>query len=171
MELLYRYEAKLAEPTPVGPVPGGIRIDIEFHGELTAGILAGGSGWGSEYLLQRSDGVGQIDARDTFEIPGGGVLHAKAKGFVLPPEGVAMPSIEAMLDPGFEPPDVRMLIHAYALCSTGSPEFEHLNRTLVKVDGWVNNGTGELVLEGHAAAVEGAAAVALGPGVERAATA
>lgn len=165
MELLYRYEGILDEPAPVGPVPGGIRIDIEFRGELTDGILAGGRGWGSEYLLQRSDGVGQIDARDTFELPGGGFLHAKAKGFVLPPEGVVPPPIEAMLDPAFEPADLRMLIHGYALCSTGAPEFEYLNRALIKVNGWVNNGTGELVFEGRSVPAADAAEVLAGPGV------
>jgi hypothetical protein len=164
MELLYRYEAELAEPVPVGPVPAGIRIDLEFRGALVGGTLAGGRGWGSEYLLQRSDGVGVIDARDTFEIPGG-FLHAQAKGFVLPPEGLALPSIEEMSAPDFEPADMRLLIHGFALCQTGVPEFEHLNRALVKIDGWVNNATRELVFEGRTVEPEMAVAVAGGPGV------
>lgn len=164
MELLYRYEATLEPPAPVGPVAGGIRIDIEFRGELVGGMLAGGRGWGSEYLLQRSDGVGVIDARDTFEIPGG-YLHAQAKGFVLPPEGVELPPIEGMLKPDFEPADLRLLIHGYALCQTGVPDYEYLNRELVKIDGWVNNATRELVFEGRAVPPETAATVAEGGGV------
>ena len=129
-------------------MPGGLRIDIPFEGRVAAGELAGGRAWGHEYLFQRADGVGVIDARDTLEIPGGH-LHAQARGFVVPPPGVALPSLEDMLAPDFEPPDVRLLINGYALCQTGVPEYEHLNRTLVKIDGWVNNATGELVFEGR----------------------
>jgi hypothetical protein len=40
----------------------------------------------------------------------------------------------------------------YALCQTGVPAYEHLNRTLVKIDGYVNNATGELMFEGRAVA-------------------
>lgn len=149
MELLYRYEATLQQPTPIGPVPGGFRIDIPFDGVLVAGTLAGGRGWGVEYLMQRPDGVGAIDARDTFEIPGGH-LHAQASGFVMPPPGVEPITPEALLRPGYEMPDANLTIHGFALCQTAVPEFEHLNRTLVRIDGWVNNATGELVLEGRA---------------------
>jgi len=148
MSLLYRFEGTLGDIAPIGPVPGGIRIDIPFTGSLTDGELAGGAGRGDEYLLQRADGVGVIDARDTFEIPGG-YLHAQARGFVTPPPGIAMAPVEAMLAPDFEPPDVRMRIDGFALCQTGVPAYERLNRTLVKIDGWVNNATGELVFEGR----------------------
>lgn len=149
MELIYRFEATLEESAIVGPVAAGIRFDIPFSGQLVAGEIAGGRGWGSDYLLQRNDGIAQVDAQDTFELPGGEHLHARAQGFVVPPEGVEMPSIEEMLSPDFAPADVRMLIDAFAICETGSQRFGHLNRTLVKVDGWVNNATGELVLEGR----------------------
>lgn len=151
MTLLYRFEGRLGEPAPIGPVPGGLRLDIPFEGRLVDGLLAGGRGWGYDYLLQRIDGTAVIDARDTFEIPGGH-LHAQARGFVVAAAGARMPSVDEMLSPGFSPADVRLLINGYALCQTGVPEYEHLNRTLVKVDGWVNNATGELVLEGRAVA-------------------
>lgn len=149
MDLLYRYEATLGDVTPIGPVAEGIRIDIPFDGRLVAGELAGGRGWGTEYLLQRRDGIGVIDARDTFEIPGG-FLHAQARGFVEPPPGVALPSIEEMLAPDYVPADVDLLINGFALCQTAVPAYEHLNRTLVKIDGHVNNATGVLVFEGRA---------------------
>ncbi len=164
MNMLYRFEAELLPPAPIGPISTGIRTDFEFRGELVAGELAGGRGWGSEYLLLRPDGVGMIDARDTFEIPGG-YLHAQAKGFVLLPDGVVPPTLEEMTAPDFEPADVRMLIHGYALCQTAVPEYEHLNRTLVKIDGWVNNATRELVFEGRAVGAERAIEIAAGPGL------
>ena len=149
MELLYRFEGTLGELAPIGPVPGGLRLDIPWEGRLVDGRLAGGRAWGMEYLYQRSDGVGVMDARDTFEVPGG-YVHAQARGFVLPPPGLETPPIEAMLAPGWEPPDVRLLIHGFALAHTGVPDLDELNRTLVKIDGWVNNATRELVFEGRA---------------------
>lgn len=84
---------------------------------------------------------------------------------MLPSEGVTIPSIEAMLAPDFEPADVRMLIHGYAICQTGAPGCEHLNRTLVKIDGWVNNAMRELVFEGRAVEPSAAASIASGEGV------
>ncbi len=149
MDLLYRYEGTLGTATPIGPVAEGIRIDVPFDGRIVAGELAGGRGWGTDYLLQRNDGIGVIDARDTFEIPGGH-LHARARGFVIPPPGVALPTAEEMLAPGFVPANVDLVIDGFALCQTAVPAYEHLNRVLVKVDGHVNNATGALVLEGRA---------------------
>ena len=149
MDLLYRFEGTLGDVAPVGLVPHGLRIDIPFAGRLTDGVLGDGPARGVEYLLQRRDGVGVIDARDTFAIPGG-FLHARAYGFVRPPAGVAPPPLEAMVDPGYEAPDLPLTIDGFALCETGVAAFAHLNRTLVKIDGWVNNGTGELVFEGRA---------------------
>ncbi|HWV87087.1 MAG TPA: hypothetical protein VNZ62_16680 [Capillimicrobium sp.] len=150
MDLLYRFEGTLGDVAPVGLAPHGLRIDIPFTGRLTEGVLGDGPAHGTEYLLQRRDGVGVIDARDTFAIPGG-FLHARAHGFVRPPADVAPPPLEAMLDPAYEAPDLPLAIDGFALCETGVPAFEHLNRVLVKIDGWVNNGTGELVFEGRAA--------------------
>ena len=146
--LLYRFEGRLADIAPIGPVPGGVRIDVPFTGSIVAGALAGGEAFGTDYLLQRDDGVGVIDARDTFAIPGG-FLHATATGFVVPPDGVEMPSGAELLAADFMPPDIRLRIDAVAVCQTGVPAYEQLNRVLVKVDGWVNNATRELVLEGR----------------------
>jgi hypothetical protein len=166
MDLLYRFEGSLDEPVVLGPVVAGLRIDWTFSGRVTAGALAGARAWGTDYQLLRRDGIAVFDARDTFEVPGGHV-QAAANGYVLAPDGVEMPAVEEMLDPAFQPADVRFLIHGYGTCETGVPDHEQLNRALVKVDGWVNMGTGELVFEGRAVAAD--AAVALGAGVAAAA--
>ncbi len=158
MRLLYRFEGALEQAAPIGLVSDGLRLDVPFAGRIVAGELAGGRGWGVDYLVQRRDGVGVIDARDTFEIPGGH-LHAQARGFVVTPDGVDAPSPTEMLDPGFSPADVRLAVNAYALCQTGVPAYEHLNRALVKVDGWVNMATGELFLEGREVGVTDTATV------------
>jgi hypothetical protein len=74
-----------------------------------------------------------------------------------------MPTVEEMLDPAFQPADVRYLIHGHGVCETGVPAYEHLNQVLVRVSGWVNMATGELVFEGRA--VHADAAAARGPGI------
>lgn len=151
MELLYRFEATLDQPAPIGPVTEGLRIDHPFRGRLTDGALAGGAGWGVDYLTLRPDGVGVVDARDTFEVPGG-LLHAHARGYVTAPEGRRAPAIEDMLSPDFVPEDVAFDIRGFALCQTGVPGLEVLNRTVVAITGSVNMSTGALIIEGHAEA-------------------
>jgi len=157
VELLYRFEGRLGEPTVVGPVSEGLRLDVPFEGAITDGLLAGGRGRGIDYIRLRPDGVWIIDARDVIEAPGGHV-HAHARGYVLPPAGAGAPDLQAILDPAFRPPDVRLAIRAAAICETGVPSLAYLNRTVVAVEGWVNNGTGELVFEGRAMPAVGAAA-------------
>jgi hypothetical protein len=149
MELLYRFEGTLDQPTVLGPVVPGLRLDWTFSGRSTAGRLAGGRAWGTDYQLLRRDGIALFDARDTIAVDGGHV-QAIARGYVMAPEGAAMPTVEAMLDPGFQPADIRYLIHGYGVLETGVPAYEDLNRALVKVDGWVNMATGELVFDGRA---------------------
>lgn len=150
MELVYRVEATLGEPTAVGAVADGVRLDVPFDGRITGGAIAGGRAWGLDYVVQRRNGIAVVEARDVFELPGGGVMYAHARGYAVPPAGTKMPSVEAMLAPDFEPPDLWLPIRAFSLCETVAPEFEELNHTLVKVDGRLNSGTAELVFEGWA---------------------
>lgn len=142
MDLIYRFEGELDEPSVIGPVTDGTRIDFSFSGDLVDGEIAGGKGRGLDYARQRDDGIVVFDARNIFEIPGGH-LHLKAQGYTSPPPGY-VPG-----DPQSGPPDVRMIICGYGFCETGVPEYAHLNRTLERVDGWVNMATRELVLEGR----------------------
>lgn len=150
MELIYRVEAALADPTSVGLVSGGARLDVPFEGRITGGLLAGGVVRGVDYVIQGPNGVAAVEARDAFELPGGGVLYAHARGYSVPPPGVEMPAVEKLLDPDHEPPDVWTSIRAFALCETVAPEFAWLNHTLVSVEGRLNGAAGELVFEGRA---------------------
>lgn len=149
MELIYRVEATLGEPTSVGAVDHGVRLDVPFEGNVTDGLLAGAKAGGLDYVIQRRDGVAAVEARDAFELPDGGVVYAHARGYSVPPEGTAMPPPEAALAPDFEPPDLWVAIRAFALCETRVPGFETLNHTVVQVRGRLNAGLGELVFEGY----------------------
>ena len=68
-ELLYRFEADL-EITPSGLTPEGIRMTVDYEGEITTGMLQGARVWGTDPLLLRTDGVGVIDTSETRSILG-----------------------------------------------------------------------------------------------------
>lgn len=160
MEPLYRFEASLTEVVPVGLVPEGIRLDVHFEGQLTAGALVGARLRGIDYLMLRGDGVGVIDAYETVDAGDGRVVSVHAQGYIVPPEGVEFPPPEVLLSPEFTWPDLPLPLHGFALFRTGAPGLAHLNRTAASFQGHVNVGGAQLVVEarepsGVSAAVAG----------------
>ena len=144
--LLYRFEARLSEPKPVGLLPEGLRLEIPFEGPIVEGPLAGARLEGVEHLLIRPDGVAVIDAPETISRDG---LHmtAHAWGYVTPPPGVNLPPLDQMLAPDFEWPDLRLDVRGFAILRTADPDLDFLNRTAPALRGWVNMGTRELSVE------------------------
>ena len=147
MELLYRFEASITETVPVGLVPEGIRLDVHFEGQVTAGALVGARLRGIDYLLLRGDGVGVIDVYETIDAGDGRVVSARAQGYVVPPEGVELPPPEVLLSPDFTWPDLPLPLHGFALYRTGAPDLAHLNRTVASFHGHVNVARAQLVVE------------------------
>jgi hypothetical protein len=148
---LYRFEARITEALPVGIVPGGIRVDFHFDGRVTEGALEGARVRGIDYLVFRPDGVGVIDARKLIS-HGESHVATRAHGFVVPPEGFALPAPEEMLSADYVWPDTPFAIRGFELIETGAPALEHLNRTVAAIEGSVNNRTGRLVIEGRVVA-------------------
>ena len=146
MELLYRLEAQLTEILPIGLVPEGVRLDVHFDGRITHGQLAGAQLRGIDYLLLRSDGVGVVDAREAV-VADEGHVEIKAQGYLVPPEDVELPPPDVILAPGFRFPDAEMPVQEVASMRTGVAEWQGLNSTIATLEGFVNPGTGELVLE------------------------
>jgi hypothetical protein len=151
-DLIYRVEAAMGDPAATQLVADGVRIDVPFEGRVTAGALAGARASGMDYVLQRRDGIGVVEARDAFELPGGAVVFAHARGYAFPPPDVEWPEPETAAAPDFMAPDVWLGICAFAFCETGDEELDRLNRTVVRVSGWLNNATAKLVFEGRAVA-------------------
>jgi hypothetical protein len=144
-DLLYRFEADL-EITPIGLVPEGIRLTVDFDGIITAGQFSGGRVWGSDPLLLRVDGVGVIDAHKTITTPEGN-LYEHILGYCLPPAGLDMPPAEVLLSPDFQWPDALFPIHGFSFFRTGAPALAHLNRAVARVDGWSSLARGRLAVE------------------------
>jgi hypothetical protein len=142
-EVLYRFEARLTEINPVGLLPEGLRLANKFEGDIVEGPLAGARVWGIDHFLVRPDGVGVIDAPETISR---GDLHVfgYARGYSFAPEGLEMPPLEAMLDPGFKWPDLPFAIQGSVFFRAAHPELDWLNRAVAVINGDVNMSTGAL---------------------------
>jgi hypothetical protein len=144
-EILYRFEAQL-DVHVVGLVAEGLQMSNAFEGRVTAGRFEGARVWGIDPFLLRRDGVGIIDVPKTISGPGYHV-YEHVRAYAFPPEGLELPPLEALLEPGFEWPDVRFPIRGSSTFRAGAPEQAWLNRSVARVDGWANMATGGLLIE------------------------
>lgn len=147
--LIYRFEARLAEMYPIGIFPEGIRFHNDFDGTIVAGPFTGGRIFGLDQFMLRGDGVGVIVAPEVIDT-GDTRVSLEVRGYVVPPDGLEMPPLEAMADPGFEFPDLDFRVVGSALIRTADPRHEKLNRTVAVLEGTVNLATGRLVVEAKA---------------------
>ena len=148
-ELVYRFQGVLAEMYPIGVFPEGIRFHNSFDGTVVAGPFTGGRIFGPDLFLLRRDGIGEIHAPEVID-DGRHRVALDVRGYVVPPAGMAVPPLEALLEPGFQFPDVAFRVTGSALAATADPEYAYLNRTTIVIEGSVNLGTGELVVEARA---------------------
>jgi hypothetical protein len=147
---LYRFEAQL-DPTPIGLTPEGLRITLGFEGRITAGELtrcgfAGARVWGIDHYLLRPDGVGVIDAPKTVST-GDRSFFEHVRAYTLPPAGLELPPLNAILEPGFQWPDIYFAIQGFSTFRSGTPDLRDLDRALARIDGWGNFATGRFSIE------------------------
>jgi hypothetical protein len=145
-ELIYRFEGALGEMYPLGLFEDGIRFHNQFEGQVVGGPLAGGRIFGLDQFLIRPDGVGVIIAPEVIERDHVRV-SVDVRGYVVPPDGAPVPPLEALLDPGFEFPDVPFRVTGSATIRTVEPSLAHLNRVIAIIEGQVNLATGALAVE------------------------
>lgn len=148
-ELVYRFEGNLGEMYPVGLFAEGIRFHNEFEGTVVAGPFAGGRIFGLDQFLLRPDGVGEIHAPEIID-DGVSRLSLDVRGYVVPPPGAPVPALEALLQPGFEFPDVSFRVTGSAMVATTAPAYQYLNAATVVIEGEVNLATGALRVEARA---------------------
>ncbi len=144
-ELLYRFEADL-EFSPIGLLPEGLRVTVPFEGRATAGRFAGARVWGIDHFLLRADGVGLVDAQKTLSLDGGHLLE-RVTAHCLPPAGLHLPPLAALLEPGFRWPQELFPIFGFSSFRTADPELDALNRAFASVEGWVSFAKGRLAIE------------------------
>ena len=148
-ELIYRFEARLAEMYPIGIFPEGIRFHNDFDGTIVAGPFTGARIFGLDQFMLRRDGVGVIVAPEVIDA-GDTRVSLEVRGYVVSPDGLEMPPLEVMADPGFEFPDLDFRVVGSALIRTADPRYEKLNRTVAVLEGTVNLASGRLVVEARA---------------------
>lgn len=149
--MIYRFVARLTDVNPVGVLPEGLRMANAFEGEIVEGPLAGSRIWGVDPFLLRPDGIGVVDAPETIS-GGGRHIQAHARGYTIPPAGMEFPPLEALLEPGFEWPDVDFRFEGCVLFRAADPALAYLNRTVGVLSGTVNMATRRLDVTARAAA-------------------
>lgn len=149
-DLIYRFEARLADLYPLGIFPEGIRFHNQFAGEIVGGPFTGARILGLDEFLLRPDGVGEIVAPEVVDT-GDRRIGLQVRGYVVPPDGMEMPPLEVVASPGFEFPDIDFRVTGAALIKTTAAGCERLNRTVAIIEGTANLATGKLVVEARAA--------------------
>jgi hypothetical protein len=142
---LYRFEAQL-ELNSIGLVPEGLRMANRFEGHVREGMLVGARVWGIDHFVIRSDGVGLIDAEKTLSL-GGLHVYEHVRAYCLPPAGLLLPELSALLAPDFEWPDVDFPMQGFSFFRAAHPELCALNRAVAHVRGHGNFRTGALSIE------------------------
>ena len=127
---VYRFQGELGPLNPVGLFDDGIRFHNTFEGRIVDGPFTGGR-------------IGEIHAPELIE-SGSHRVALDVRGYVTPPAGAPVPPLAALLEPGFEFPDVPFRVTGSALAATTSPEYAYLNGTTIVVEGHVNMATGHL---------------------------
>lgn len=84
LEHIFSYNATLAPPEVIGPVPEGIRVNVyatggEVHGPKLHGKLRP---VGGDWLLVRQDGIGMLDVRATIEAHDGALIYITYTGVI-----------------------------------------------------------------------------------------
>ncbi|MBN1664705.1 MAG: DUF3237 domain-containing protein [Deltaproteobacteria bacterium] len=80
LEHLCSYKAKITEVINFGMTPLGRRLDVCFDGDL-AGDLLSGRMRGVDYILVRSDGVGEIHVRGAITTKDGVNISVEISGY------------------------------------------------------------------------------------------
>jgi uncharacterized protein DUF3237 len=126
-ELLYRMKLEVGPPFDIGTGPRGHRMVIPFKGgrfegpKLRGEVLITGGDW----LLQRADGVMELDVRRTLRTDDGHFIYAHYRG-ILAGSADAM----ARLGRGEPVPAAELYFRTTPVFETGSEKYAWLNRII-----------------------------------------
>jgi hypothetical protein len=124
LEHIFSFSAQLESPPEViGPVPEGIRANFYCKGgEITGPKVKGRCRpVGGDWLTIRTDGVGMLDVRTTFETHDGALIGTSYKGV-----GDFGPDGYQRFLKGDLPP--RLVLRVTPQCQTAHPAYTWLNR-------------------------------------------
>jgi hypothetical protein len=140
-ELLYRMTLEVGPPFDIGTGPRGHRLVIPFKGgrfegpRLRGEVLVTGGDW----LLQRSDGVMELDVRRTLKTDDGHYIYAHYRGILT-----GNPEAMARLARGESVAAASLYFRTTPIFETGSEEYAWLNRIIAVGIGGITAGGAEL---------------------------
>lgn len=126
-EFLFSLTAGVAPPQIVGPSPAGYRRIIPVPGgsfegpKLRGSVLASGGDW----MLVRSDGVAQVDARITLQTDDSEIIFMRYSGFAHGPKEVM-----DRLGRGEAVDPTAYYLRVTPLFETAAPKYAWLNRII-----------------------------------------
>jgi hypothetical protein len=87
-----------------------------------------------------------IDAPKTVA-SGDRCFFEHVRAYTLPPAGLDLPPLEAIVEAGYPWPDVEFAIQGFSTFRAGTPDLRYLDRALARIDGWGNFATGRFCIE------------------------
>ncbi|MET0704608.1 MAG: hypothetical protein ABWY93_33590 [Mycobacterium sp.] len=147
----YAFDAQITAATPIGLSTAGLRVDLSFTGTITEGPLAGSKVDGTDWLLIRHDGIGQITVRERIIRDGRTAASLQFSGYVVPP--ITLPDLSELSAPDFPWPDIAFPLHGASFCEAADKEIASATATVYGVTGAVNLAQGTLRVAARSLAV------------------
>lgn len=144
----YALEAHFTDVKPIGLTASGLRLDVSFAGEVTEGPLTGHKVAGTDRLLLRHDGVGEIDVVELITDGDRVIASIHVLGYVVPPFPIT--DLSALTAPDFQWPDVDLPWHGAAFIETAVDALIESASTVYACTGTVNVATGTVRARAHA---------------------
>jgi hypothetical protein len=124
LEHIMSYNATLAAPEIIGPLPEGLRVNFYVTGGEVTGPRVFGKvrPVGADWLTLRKDGVGLLDVRATIETNDGALIYVTYPGIIDLGENGYQDFLEG------RPPASGTPIRTSPRCMTSHPNYAWLNR-------------------------------------------
>jgi hypothetical protein len=126
-ELLCELTGELDDAQPVGPTPKGIKMIYPVRGGVVNGPKLKGEllAFGADWLMMRSDGAGEIDARITIKTDDGEFIHAWYRGILN-----VSPDVMGRVQMGEDVDPSAYYFRTTPVFETGSEKYGWMNRII-----------------------------------------
>ena len=126
-ELLCELTADLDDPQEIGATPHGVRMIVPVIGGTVKGPKLNGEtlAFGADWILMRSDGVGELDVRATIRTDDGELIYAYYRGILK-----VDPEILERVQNGEDVDPSEYYFRTTPVFETGSEKYSWLNQII-----------------------------------------
>ena len=126
-EFLCELVGDLEDPQPLGMTPKGIRMIYPIVGGTVKGPKLSGKvlSFGADWLVVRSDGVGELDVRATMRTDDGELIYATYRGILK-----IDPDIMGRIQNGEDIDPSQYYFRTTPVLETGSEKYSWLNQII-----------------------------------------